>query len=123
MIAKRAAAIRAHEDTLREILTEYFRARDSADTVRANAEAAADRVRREADARIAQLHERAERDASEFEQQAQAAVHRMLELGETRQAVMNATGLSAAHVRAAERLPSPSADSAEAMSGPAMPVN
>lgn len=78
MIARRAAEIRQHEDSLRDLLAEYFRARDGADAVRAHAQAAADRVRRDADARIAQLQERAEREAAGFEQLARDAVRRCL---------------------------------------------
>lgn len=101
VLAQRAAAIREHEDALRDVLAGYFRARDGADTVRAKAEAAAQRVRRDAEARITLVRERAERDAAGFEEQARAAVRRMLELGESVRAIAVAIGVPVVRVRAA----------------------
>lgn len=110
MIARRAAAIREHEDTLRAVLADYFRARDRADAVRADAESAIARIRRDAEARIGQVRERAEREVDGFEQQARTAVLRMLELGESRRAVADATGMSPAQVSAAQHVAQPRAD-------------
>ncbi len=119
MIARRAAQIRERENALRDALTEYFYARDSADGVRADAEKAAARLRRDAEDRIAQVHQRAEGQAAGFEQQAQAAVRRMLELGESRQAVAvaQAAGLTLAQVRDAQRGAPPLADVTDRRSG------
>ena len=117
VIARRAAQIRQRENTLRDALTEYFYARNSADGVHADAEKAATRVRRDAEDRIAQVQERAERQAAGFEQQAQAAVRRMLELGESRQAIAQAAGLTLAQVRDAQRVAPPLADVTDLRSG------
>lgn len=117
VIARRAAQIRQRENTLRDALAEYFRARDSADGVRADAEKAAARLRRDADDRIVQVRERAERQAAGFEQQAQAAVRRMLDLGESRQAIAQAAGLTPAQVRAAQRVAPPLTDATDRRNG------
>lgn len=101
VIARRAASFREREEALRQALTDYFGARERADRVRADAEAAVQRVQRDADARIAAVRERAQREAVGFEDVAWAAVARMLALGESRRAVAEATGLSAVQVRAA----------------------
>jgi F0F1-type ATP synthase membrane subunit b/b' len=93
VIARRAAEIRQHENTLRDVIAQYFRAQDQADAVRADTEATIARLRRDADVRIAQARERGDREAAGFEQQAHAAVRRMLELGESRHAIEQATGL------------------------------
>lgn len=103
VIARRAAEIREHEDALRGALAEFFAAWDSAEAVRADAEAAAARVHRDADERIARARERAGQEAAGFEQRAYAAVRRMLGLGEDAQSVAAATGLTVAQVRAARR--------------------
>lgn len=117
MIARRAAQIRQRENTLRDALTDYFHARDSADGVRADAEKATARLRGDADTRIAQVQERAEQQAAGFEQQAHAAVRRMLELGESRQAIAQAAGLTVAQVRDAQRVAPPLADATSPRSG------
>jgi hypothetical protein len=103
VIARRAVEIREHEDVLRDLLAEYFRARESADAARADGEAAVARLRRDVEARIARVQEQAGREADGFEQEANAAVRRMLELGESRHAVADATGMSLAQVREAQR--------------------
>jgi hypothetical protein len=109
VIARRATEIRDHEDVLRGVLAEFFTAQDGAEAVRADAEVAAARVHRGAEARITRVTERAGREAAGFEQRAQAAVRRMLELGEGARAVAAATGLTVAQVRAARRA-DPAAD-------------
>jgi hypothetical protein len=100
-MARRAAAFREREGALRQVLADYFAARERADRVRADAEAAVQRVQRDAGARIAAVRERAQWEAAGFEDAARVAVARMLALGEPRRAVAEATGLSAAQVRAA----------------------
>jgi hypothetical protein len=101
VIARRAVAFREREEALRQVLADYFAARERADRLRSDAEAAAQRVQRDADARIAAARERAQREAAGFEDAARVAVARMLALGESRRAVAEATGLSAVAVRAA----------------------
>jgi hypothetical protein len=112
VIAQRAAEFREHEDALHGVLAEFFAALDGVDAVRADAEAAVARVHRNADARIAQATERAGREAAGFEERAQAAVRRMLELGEDARAVAAATGLTVTQVRAARRAADPAGDDA-----------
>ena len=78
VVARRAAEIRQHEATLRNVLTEYFRARDGADLVRADARVAVDRIRHDTDARIAQVQDQANQTVASFEEQARVAVRQML---------------------------------------------
>ena len=110
VIARRAAAFREREEALRRVLADYFAARERADRVRADAEAAAGRVQRDADARIAAVRERAQHEAAGFEDAARVAVARMLALGESRRAVAEATGLSAVQVRAAGGVAAPNGE-------------
>ena len=77
VISRRAAAFREREAALRRVLADYFAARERADRVRAEGEAAAQRVQRDADARIAAVRERGEREAAGFEDAARVAVARI----------------------------------------------
>jgi hypothetical protein len=110
--ARRAVAFREREKRVREMLTDYFHSADRAEKVRADAEAKAARIRRDADAKIARVREQAEAATAGLEEQARAALRRMLEAGESREAVAEATGLSLAQVRDAQRTASETADAA-----------
>ena len=105
-MARRAEQFHRREQALREIVADYFDATDLADKARAHAQAKADKIRAQADERIAAVHAQAETTASEHERRADAAIGRMLELGESPKAVAETLGVPLTRIRETQRLAS-----------------
>lgn len=105
LVARRAARFAQRERGLRDLIADYHHAADQAAKVRSAAEARAARILADAEARAADVRDRAEKDAAGFEQTAHAAVRAMVEFGESRDAIAELTGLSAAQVRQLHRAP------------------
>ena len=102
-VARRAEAIARRESQLLAITTEFHLAAERAENVRAGAQAKAQRILRDAQAKADALREQAEKDAAGFDEQAGAAVRKMLAFGESREAVADLTGWAPAKVREAQR--------------------
>lgn len=102
-VARRAAEFQKREKELLALATEFHVAVDKAEKVRADSEAKAARLVQDADAKAAVLREKAGADAAGFDEQALAAVRRMIEFGESRDAIMQITGWPAARIREAQR--------------------
>jgi len=98
-MARRAEQFAHRERELHSLIAEYHHATDQATKIRSDAQSQAARILADAEAKAADVRERADKDAAGFEQSAHAAVRAMLEFGETRQAVAELTGISAAQVR------------------------
>jgi hypothetical protein len=112
--ARRAEALREHEQAVTATLVSYFEAKDRADKIRADAQARAARLLQAAHEKAAhlaeqareagaQVIERAEKDASDDDAQVGAAIRHLRELGEPAASIAQMTGLSQAVVRAVER--------------------
>jgi F0F1-type ATP synthase membrane subunit b/b' len=112
--ARRAEALREHEQAVTATLVEFFEAKDRADKVRTDAQNRAARLLQAAEekalklaeqARAAgqQVIENAEKDASNDDARVGTAIRHLRELGEPASSVAEMTGLSQAVVRAVER--------------------
>jgi hypothetical protein len=111
--AARLAALHQHEESLEQLLADFYQARAQSQEIRADAEVRASRLRETAEAKaarlrhdaetaVAELTKNAEQDAASYDEQATDAVRAMLQLGETRTAIAEITGLSTAAIRAAQ---------------------
>lgn len=102
-MAERADEFARRENELREVVTGFHAALERGEKVRAAAEAKAARLLADAEARAAALRAQADKDAAGHDQQAAAAVRRMLELGESREAVVALTDWPAVRIREIQR--------------------
>lgn len=102
-VARRAESIARRESQLLALATDFHLAAERAEKARAGAQAKAQRILDDAQAKADALREQAEKDAAHFDEQAGAAVRRMLALGESREAVADLTGWAPAKVREAQR--------------------
>ena len=111
--ARRAEALREHEQVVTATLVSYFEAKDRADKIRADAQARAARLLQTAQEKAARLAEQAreagarvvedaEKDASDDDAQVGTAIRHLRELGEPAASIAEMTGLSQAVVRAVE---------------------
>jgi hypothetical protein len=105
LLSRRAEHFEQRERELRGLVADFHHAAQQAAKVRSDLEARARRVLADAEAKAGALRERAENEAAEFDAKAHAAVRAMLDFGESRQAVAELTGLSAAKVRQLQRDP------------------
>jgi hypothetical protein len=112
--ARRAEAVREHEEAVTATLVEFFEAKDRADKVRADAQARAARLLQAAEEKALKLAEQAreagqqaieqaEKDASNDDAQVGTAIRHLRELGESATSICSMTGLSTQVVRAVER--------------------
>ena len=102
-MAERADAFTRHDKELREVVTAFHASVERGVNAVADAEAKAAKMVKDAEARAVALRAEGVRDAAGHDDQAAAAVRRMLELGESREAVMALTDWSAERVRESQR--------------------
>lgn len=102
-MAERAEEIARRESELREVVTEFHAAIERAEKVRADAGAKAARLLADAEGKAAALRAQADKDAADHDGQAAAAVRRMLDLGESREAVVALTEWPSARIREIQR--------------------
>jgi hypothetical protein len=102
-MAERADEFALRERELGEVVTAFHVAVERGQKARADAETKAAKLLADVEAKIAALRETADKDAAGFDEQAAAAVRRMLDLGESRQAVARLTDWPASQVREIQR--------------------
>ncbi len=106
-MAKRAEKFAAREKALEALVTTFHAATEKAEKVRTAAASRAERLREEAEAKAATVRTKAESDAAVFDEQAAAAVRKILAAGESFESVAELTGWPLARVRQAQRAPAP----------------
>lgn len=102
-MAERADEFARRESELLEVVAAFHAAVERGDKVRADAEAKAAKLLADAEAKAAALREKAQQDAARHDEQAAASARRMLELGESREAVVALTDWPATRVREIQR--------------------
>lgn len=102
-MAERAEQFARRERELREVVTAFHTAVERGEKVRADAEAKVAKLFADAEAKAAALRHKAQQDAARHDEQAAVSVRRMLELGESREAVVALTDWPAARVREIQR--------------------
>jgi hypothetical protein len=102
-MAERAEQFARRESELREVVTAFHAAVEHGEKVRADAEAKVAKLFADAEAKAAVLRQKAQQDAARHDEQAAVSVRRMLELGESREAVVALTDWPAARVREIQR--------------------
>lgn len=102
-MAERADEFARRETELREVVTAFHAAVELGEKERADAETKATRVLADAEAKATALRGKADKDAARQDEQAAAAVRRMFELGESREAVVALTDWPASRIREIQR--------------------
>ena len=102
-MAERAQEFARRESELREVVTAFHAAVERGEKVRADAEAKAAKLLADAEAKAQSLREKAQQDAARHDEQAAASARRMLELGESREAVAALTDWPPARIREIQR--------------------
>lgn len=102
-MAERAEQFARRESELREVVTAFHAAVERGEKVRADAEAKVAKLFADAEAKAEALRHKAQQDAARHDEQAAVSVRRMLELGESREAVVALTDWPAARVREIQR--------------------
>jgi hypothetical protein len=102
-MAERADAFTRHDKELREIVASFHASVERGANAVADAEAKAAKLVKDAETRAIALRAKGVKDAAGHDDEAADAVRRMLELGESREAVMALTDWSAERVRESQR--------------------
>jgi hypothetical protein len=102
-MAERAEEIARRESELRDVVTGFHAAVERGEKVRADAEVKAAKLLADAEVRAAALRSQADKDVADHEKHAAAAVRRMLDLGESREAVAALTDWPASRIREIRR--------------------
>lgn len=102
-MAERADEFARRESELREVVTAFHAAVEHGEKVRADAEAKAAKLLADAEAKAAAVRQKAQQDAACHDEQAAVSARRMLDLGESREAVVALTDWPVVRIREIQR--------------------
>jgi hypothetical protein len=98
-MAKRGGQFHSREKALHEIVADYFDASEQAEMTRATAQHNAEKIRSQTEERITAIREQADAQAKEHDSRANAAIGRILELGESPIAIADTLNIPLTRIR------------------------